>query len=226
MQNEFPDYTFGITDGPEVQEIIVGWRNGVFEQASFTQKREFNAHNPSLRPGALLSGRDGTVYYNFLYLHTDSGPDAAAFGNRFEMFDRVWKLRQALQKKVATSNGDITEAHLIVLGDLNTMGLYYPTSTLANALVKPPREIEVLGQQAAKVGMRVLSKDQPLTYNNGTLKGNLDHVIVDTGLTFTAPAPGVAEEVHVQGWPQLSGAERKDFIDNLSDHASLIARVA
>lgn len=225
MQTEFPDYTFGITDGPQSQEILVGWRNGVFDQASFTQKREFDAHNEHLRPGALFSGRNGTVYYNLLYLHTDSGPDAAAFGNRFEMFDRVWKLRQALNKKVLQSNGTITAAHLIVLGDLNTMGLYYPTNTLANALVKAPREIEVLGLQAAKVGMAVLTKDQPLTYNNGNLKGNLDHVLADTTLPILQPAPGVAEQVHVLGWPQLTGAARKEFIDNVSDHASLFARV-
>lgn len=226
MQSEFPDYTFGITDGPETQEILVGWRNATFDQASFTQKREFNAHNEQLRPGALISLRNGTVYYNLLYLHTDSGPDAAAFGNRFEMFDRVWKLRKALDKKVLDSGGTITAAHLVVLGDLNTMGLFYPTNTLANALVRAPREIEVLGIQAAKVGMQLLSKDEPLTYNNGNLKGNLDHVIADAGLVFLPPAPGVAEAVHVEGWPQLQGSERKDFIDNVSDHASLIARIA
>ena len=43
-----------------------------------------------------MSLRNGTVYYNLLYLHTDSGPDAAAFGNRFEMFDRVWARARAL----------------------------------------------------------------------------------------------------------------------------------
>src|SRR5688500_17267931 len=110
MQFEFPDYTFGITDGPQSQEILIGWRNGTFEQASFTQKREFDAHNEHLRPGALLSGRMGTVYYNLLYLHTDSGPDAAAFGNRFEMCDRGWKLRIALDRKVVQSGGTIGRA--------------------------------------------------------------------------------------------------------------------
>jgi hypothetical protein len=167
----------------------------------------------------------GTVYYNLLYLHTDSGPDAAAFGNRFEMFDRVWKLRIALDRKVVQSGGTITAAHLIVLGDLNTMGLFYPTNTLANALVRAPREIEVLGLQAAKVGMRLLTKDQPLTYNNGRLKGDLDHVIADVPLSIVSPMPGAAAEVVVQGWPQLAGAARKEFIANVSDHASLFARV-
>jgi hypothetical protein len=224
MQSEFPDYTFGITDGPETQEILVGWRNGVFDQASFTQKREFDAHNEHLRPGALLSLRNGTVYYNLLYLHTDSGPDAAAFGNRFEMFDRVWKLRLALNKKVQNSGGMITAAHLIVLGDLNTMGLFYPTNTLANALVKAPREIEVLGIQAAKVGMQVLTKDEPLTYNSGgSLKGNLDHVLADIALPIVPMATGA--QVAVRGWPQLTGNARKDFIASISDHASLFGRV-
>ena len=172
----------------------------------------------------MLSLRNGTVYYNLLYLHTDSGPDAAAFGNRFEMFDRVWKLRLALNKKVQNSGGSITAAHLIVLGDLNTMGLFYPTNTLANALVKAPREIEVLGIQAAKVGMQVLTKDEPLTYNSGgSLKGNLDHVLADIALPIVPMATGA--QVAVRGWPQLTGNARKEFIASISDHASLFARV-
>lgn len=80
MQQHFPGYDFGITDGPETMEILVGWRRGYFNQAIFTQKREFNAGNPSLRPGALLSLRKGNTYFNVLFLHTDSGTDAAAFG--------------------------------------------------------------------------------------------------------------------------------------------------
>src|SRR5215217_9736933 len=55
MQVHFPDYDYFVTDGPEVQEILIGCKRGVFDQKIFTQKREFKANNPALRPGALLS---------------------------------------------------------------------------------------------------------------------------------------------------------------------------
>ena len=66
MRNAFPTYTFGITDGPESMEILVGWRTAKFDQAIFTQKREFKAYNPRLRPGALLSVRIGQDFHNLL----------------------------------------------------------------------------------------------------------------------------------------------------------------
>lgn len=37
MQEELPGYDFALTDGPEVQEILVGWRRGKFSQTVFSQ---------------------------------------------------------------------------------------------------------------------------------------------------------------------------------------------
>ena len=78
MEQEFPGYDFALTDGPQVQEILVGWRRTAFEQAVFSQKREFDVGNDRLRPGALLSVKHSGIWYNLLFLHTDSGTDAPA----------------------------------------------------------------------------------------------------------------------------------------------------
>ena len=53
MQRELPDYDFALTDGPEVQEILAGWRGGKFGQTVCSRGRECNVGNPALRPGAL-----------------------------------------------------------------------------------------------------------------------------------------------------------------------------
>jgi len=56
----------------------------------FTQKREFIAYNPSLRPGALLSVKKESKNYNVLFLHSDSGTNAADFGNMQEMISHIY----------------------------------------------------------------------------------------------------------------------------------------
>lgn len=228
IQVEFPNYSFGITDGPQAMEIIVGWRNGVFDQAIFTQKREFKNYSPFLRPGALLTVRQGAVMYNLLYLHTDSGTDASAFGNRFEMFDNVWKLRKAIERKEPNLPPPATTAHAIVMGDLNTMGLFYPTPAKKNALVDTARELTVIQAQAAKVGMTLLPKDFGDTFFNGNLRSNLDHIVADSDIAFVPQldAAGNPTTVRVRGWNELSGPAQLDFINFVSDHCSLYAEVA
>jgi len=222
MQNEFPDYTFGITDGPESMEILVGCRTAKFAQSVFTQKREFKAYNPALRPGAMLSVRLDAEWHNLLFLHTDSGTDAAAFGNRFEMFDHVWRMKKALDNMAQAQK-------LIVLGDLNTMGLFYPTSANSNSRVAAPDEIGTIGKQAGRRNMALLPKTEGLTFNNGTLQANLDHVLASDTIQFApqgADPQGNAALVAVRGWNQLAGAAREAFIGEISDHSSLFASVA
>ncbi|MCU0695069.1 MAG: hypothetical protein MUC96_00920 [Myxococcaceae bacterium] len=99
MEQSFPDHDFFLTDGPQLQEILIGCRRVVFDQKLFVQKREYQEGNDALRPGALLSARQGTVWTNLLFLHTDSGADAGALGNRFDNFRKVWNLRRALGRK-------------------------------------------------------------------------------------------------------------------------------
>lgn len=222
MQGEFSDYTFGITDGPQSMEILVGWRTSKFAQAIFTQKRDFKVFNPKLRPGALLSVKEGGTNFNILFLHTDSGTDAAAFGNRFEMFEKILSMKKALD---SIANG---ASNLIVLGDLNTMGLFYPTRAQSNERVPPATEIQNLDKQAGKRAMSMLPKNEALTFNNGTLTSDLDHVLASDQLAFASQgndALGGTAFVSVRGWINLASAARTQFIDQISDHCSMFVEV-
>ena len=87
------------TDGPEIQEILVGCKRGVFDQKVFTQKREFKANNPALRPGALLSLQKKDQWYNLLFLHTDSGTDASAFETVLKCSRKFKKCQRQLRKE-------------------------------------------------------------------------------------------------------------------------------
>lgn len=223
MQNEFPNYTFAITDGPQNKEILVGWRNGKFSQVAFTQKREFKAYNPALRPGALLSVRLDQTWYSILFLHNDSGTEAPDFGNRAEMVEKIWSLKGALDRTAGAGQG-----RLIVLGDLNTMGLLFPGRKKVDERVTEEQEIQALAAFAAKEGMQLLAKEFDETWRNDGMTSNLDHVIATTNLQFvkkgTRPG-GRPFFVTVQGWNQLSGQARKSFVQNISDHSALCVDV-
>ena len=77
-----PEYDFGLTDSKRRLELLTGWKRGVFDQVLFTQRREFDASNPNLWPGGLLSVREvgASAFHNFLFLHTDSGRKKTDFG--------------------------------------------------------------------------------------------------------------------------------------------------
>ena len=158
MQNHFPGYDFAMTDGPQGMKILVGWRRGHFTQVAFTQKREFRAYNPYLRPGALWSGNDGGDFYHLLYLHTDSGTEAKDFGNRYEMFEHIWKLKKALDDAVAGN----ASANLIIMGDLNTMGMRWPYRYAHQERVGGAEEVQALDGWANRVDMSLLDEDSRL----------------------------------------------------------------
>lgn len=213
MQNRFPDYDFDITDGPQSMEIIVAHRRGKFDQAAFTQKREFKAFNPRLRPGALLTVRLGATFHNMLFLHTDSGTAAPDFGNRQEMFEKIESLKRSIDRLANDGEG-----RLLVMGDLNTMGLWFPTRRRSDLRVSAEDEITALGKESSKVGMSLIPKDADKTFNNGRFISDLDHVLASDNLS-------IAEPVAVRGWNQLNGAAQKKFIKEVSDHSSLLITV-
>lgn len=223
MLDHFPTYDFHLTDGPQQQEILVGVRRGVFDQKIFVQKREFKAGNEFLRPGALISLKEPSgVWTNLLYLHTDSGTDASAFGNRFEMFGKIAKMKAQLDRKEVERTGDpAAAARLIVLGDLNTMGLAYPTDVVANRRIKAEQEIGELGRFA---GLQRASKSHPHTWKGGAGKSDLDHVLFSAGLALVPL--GAAFEVRVTGWVDLAGAAQREFLATMSDHSLLIGETA
>ena len=222
MEQEFPGYDFALTDGPQVQEILVGWRRDAFDQAVFSQKREFDVGNDRLRPGALLSVRQCGVWYNLLFLHTDSGTDAPAFGNRAEMFGKTWSLKAALDRHL----GGDGMSRLVVMGDLNTMGLMFPRPAKKFLRVDAPTEVAALAEAAEGAGMVLLSKDRPTTWKGSAGEANLDHAVATATLSLrrfgTEPD---APQVLVHGWPELNGPAQATFLNEVSDHASLYLEV-
>ena len=219
MLNEFPGYDFYLTDGPQVQEILVGVRRGVFEQKIFTQKREFKAGSESLRPGALMAVREKNAphWTQLLFLHTDSGTTAADFGNRFDMFAKIAKMRAALAKQADQSD------RLIALGDLNTMGLNYPRRSKIRI-----NGAEEIAELASFTGLDLATKDAPATWrdsNNRIKDSDLDHVLHSPGLKLAqlgARSDGQPTAIHTAGWPKLGGARQAQFVSTVSDHAILV----
>ena len=228
IENEFSGFDFGFTEGKDEhnrasKEILVGWkRAGPFDQVTFSQKRQFNLYNPYLRPGALLSFRKGTHWYNILFLHTDSGTEARDFGNRYEMFDKVWNLRKALDKK-----GGSRRERLVVVGDLNTMGLQYPTRRKSDLIVDGGREIEVLRDFAEKNAMSVIVKSHDSTWRKlgRNWESDLDHVMASDVISFqslgTRTDDGREFKVQVDGWVDKNPSDREAFIRDLSDHCAV-----
>ena len=226
MQDEFPNYDFGVTDGPRNnKEILVGWRRGEFDQTAFTQKRQFDLYNPYLRPGALLSVCRNGTWLNVLFLHTDSGTEARDFGNRYEMVDKIWSLRKAIDKKTPDK-----PENLIVMGDLNTMGLHFPYRRKAHYLVDGSMEIDALEQYANKNGMKVLQKSHDKTWASSSrnMISDLDHAVASDHLNFddiAHTAAGDPVAVSVIGWVDKPPAQRAKFLDEISDHCALCLSV-
>ncbi|MDH5558999.1 MAG: endonuclease/exonuclease/phosphatase family protein, partial [Alphaproteobacteria bacterium] len=194
MLHRFPEYDFAVTDSRQGVETIVGFRNGMFEQVIWTQRRSFAATD-FLRPGALISLNDGTDFYSLLFLHTDSGVAKPDYDNRQAMFRKIWSLQTSLTGATPSNN-----PNLIVLGDLNTMGW--------RGKVTGRQEIDALTHDASQNGMRVLDKDRPETWHAwgkgprgnrrklrvdelaGAKRSNLDHVIASDGLEFANAGHG------------------------------------
>ncbi|MEM9075461.1 MAG: endonuclease/exonuclease/phosphatase family protein [Bacteroidota bacterium] len=222
LDNHFQDYNFHLTEGAQNKEILVAIKKNRFTNTVFTQKREFKVFNPFLRPGAFITLKDDGKLYNILFLHTDSGTEAPDFGNRQEMFEKIWKLKKALDKKTSNPN-----ARLIVLGDVNTMGLSFPTRRKSDLRVSSKEEIEILDKVARKSNMKLLQKDEDLTFNNLRLTSDLDHVVASQNLVLKDFATDAQNPIHVmvRGWNQLSGNDRENFIENVSDHSSLTIHV-
>lgn len=218
MEKSFPNHDFFLTDGPQLQEILVGCRRGVFEQKLFVQKREYQEGNDKLRPGAMLSVRQGSVWTNILFLHTDSGVDAGAFGNRFDNFRKVWSLARALGR-VADAN----DPRMLVLGDFNTMGLSFPGTKKADQRVAAAVEINGLKDLAAKEGLVLLEKSHQSTYWSATYgESNLDHVFASENL-----AKQITGKVEVRGWVQeTSVAAKKKWTTDISDHSALVFSIS
>ena len=210
-------YQFHITEGPQVQEILVGVKNGF--TAFFTQRVGFRSGVSLLRPGALLTLHIDGADYSILFLHTKSGNDPRDFGLRDDMFSRSFKLKRVLDDAA----GGEGQANFMFLGDLNSMGMYYPY----NSSIGYTTELRRIDGKASRNNMRRLSKDKPHTFWNGsaspTQPSDLDHVVASNQLQFKQWS---GRDINIRGWPELSTTAEKDaWIGRYSDHALLFLEV-
>ncbi len=209
-----PNYQFHITEGPQMQEILVGVKHGV--SAYVTQKLTFQSGQSTLRPGVLVSVLVDGAFYPMVFLHLKSAPDPKGFGLRDDMMRRALDFRKTLNKV----EGAAGSANYLFIGDLNTMGLDYIGKQHD---ISGPQEIGELERRTQFRQMRVLSKSAPHTWSNGsqssTPPSDLDHVVAADHLTFKKFG---GAEVDVRGWPELgTDAERDDWIEKFSDHGLL-----
>lgn len=215
---KMPGYSFHITEGPQVQEILVGARSSL--TAFFTQKIEFKAGNSLLRPGALLTVTISGKHYPILFLHTKSGDDPKGLGLRDDMLVRACDFRKVLDK--ADPSG---RASYMFLGDLNTMGMDY--KYVPDRDISPANELTKLEGRAKLRKMRRLSKNHPNTWSNGTASktpdSDLDQVVAADHLRFKKFN---GADVAVRGWIEAAtGAAKNSWIRNYSDHSLLYLEV-
>ncbi len=217
VTRRMPGYSFHITEGPQVQEILIGVAPDL--TGFVTQRTEFKAGVSLLRPGALLTVTVGEDNYALLFLHTASGNDPRGLGLRDDMLIRAVNFRRVLDKAPG-ANG---RANYIFLGDLNTMGMQYPFARDRD--IDTATELKKLAEEAKRANMRLLVKDEPGSWWNGGAgigPSNLDQVVAVDHLRFKEFA---GADVTVLGWPKLSGEERKKWIDEYSDHGLLYFEV-
>ena len=213
-----PDYQFHITEGPQMQEILVGIKK---EHTAFiTQKTAFKSGQTSLRPGVLATLSIEGTYYILLFLHLKSATDAKGYGLRDDMMQRSLKFRRTLDK----ITNDPSKTNFIFLGDLNTMGLDLAYTRLD---ISAEDEILELDRRAKFKDMRRLTKTHQLSWWNGSDNyapgGNLDHAVASNHLVFKQFN---GADIDVRGWVKESDvAKQREWIDNFSDHNLLYFEV-
>jgi len=218
LVGKLPGYSFHITEGPQVQEILVGVKSNI--TAFFTQRLEFKSGNTFLRPGALLSIHVGGRDYAILFLHTKSADEPIGFGIRDNMLSKATKFRSKLEKAQGLSKWS---SRYLFLGDLNVMGMEYPY----DRDIRPDTELKRLDGRAKRAKMRRLSKNAPHTFWNGTGSSlppsDLDHIVASSNVSFKLFN---GHSVSVRGWTDGPTAGKKDsWIAKYSDHCLLYTEV-
>jgi hypothetical protein len=157
LVSKMPGYTFHITEGPQVQEIMLGVKSTF--TAFFTQKTEFRSGLWALRPGALLTLTISNEPYPILFLHTKSGVEPLGLGLRDDMLNRALDFKKVLEK---AAQGPV---NYLFLGDLNTMGMEY--KYLRERDIEADQEVLKISRFSAGRGMRLLTKDEPASWWGG-----------------------------------------------------------
>jgi hypothetical protein len=213
---KMPGYTFHITEGPQVQEILLGVRSNL--TAFFTQRTEFKSGLWALRPGALLTLTIDGEDYPLLFLHTKSGVEPLGLGLRDDMLNRALDFKKVLE----AAAGSVP--NYMFLGDLNTMGMEY--KYLRERDITAELEVLKAANFAEGRGMRLLAKDEPATWWNGGTSlapSNLDQVVAVEPMSFK---DFDGAEVTVLGWPkEPTPAAQVAWIADYSDHGCLYMEV-
>jgi len=215
---KMPDFHFFITEGQQTQEILVGVRQGF--PAYITQKVQFKSGQSTLRPGVLLTVKANYEYYPILFLHLKSLPDPKGFGLRNDMIRRAYNFQKVLAKAAGQQR-----VNFMFMGDLNTMGMdYYPRRRFD---IPAQDEIAEIQRFSRYRDMRLLSKNAPATFSNGSQSyyppADLDHVVAARHLQFRSFN---GKDVDVRGWAKENSVSEQDaWIEKYSDHSLLYLEV-
>ena len=228
MTSVMPDYAFHMTQGKQSQEILIGVKKtpdftSFATNTEFDQQDDLKRNNPYLRPGALLTltfNRNTHVPILFAHLKSASSPEG--FGLRDAMLDKVFSLRNALNKAARKNGHDA--ANFIFLGDLNTMGMEYGIEQYD---IPGVAEIEHMKANFRRREMVALEKSHDTTFSNRSGSqypdSDLDHVFAAKHMLDQFERAADGSIVHVGGWAKLNTQqERDDWILKNSDHAPLI----
>lgn len=216
LREAMPDYSFHLTEGPQMQEILIGVRSGL--SVFVTQKLEFKTGQTTLRPGVLVTPRVNGKHYPVLFLHLKSFADPKGFGLRDDMIRRAYRFRGPLDTE---ADG---KANYLFVGDLNTMGLDYPYTAHD---ISAMEEIKELKRRSGYRDMLVLEKTAEYTWWNGVgsdlPKGDFDHVVAAEHLQFKLFS---GKPIDVRGWAMEIGEAAQDaWIKSHSDHSLLYFEV-
>jgi len=216
LVTKMPGFTFHITEGPQVQEILVGVRSDL--TAFFTQRTEFKSGLWALRPGALLTLTIEDEVYPILFLHTKSGVEPLGLGLRDDMLIRALDFKDVLE----AASGSVP--NYMFLGDLNTMGMQY--TYLRERDITAELEVLKAANFARGRGMKLLAKDVPTTWWNGgtgLAPSNLDQVVAVEHMAFEDFG---GAEVTVLGWPkEPTPSAQRAWIADYSDHGCLYLEI-
>jgi len=219
---KMPNYSFMTTEGPQMQEIVVGVHKKI--TSFYTQKTEYKSGVASLRPGSLLTLTIKGIHYPILFLHAKSASDPRSFGLRVDMIERSIKFSKILNR-IATDE----KANYIILGDFNTMGMVIKSS---NKDISSAEEIQRLKERASRYfNLQLLDKTFPYTWSNGSgashPDSNLDHVLAAKHLKFKEfTRNGIKGQIDVRGWVNEPDVPKKDkWIQDYSDHSLLYFEV-
>jgi len=217
MANQFPGYSFHITEGKTAQEILLGVRRSI--DAFITQKLEYTSGTTHVSPGLLATIMHEGSVYPMLFMNINSSPTTQGMGLRYEMMQRAFKYRSKLDK-LAWEQGD-AKVNYIFLGDMEIMGMNHPFDKGIDAKTELRKWDE---EECRKYNMRRLRKSHDLTYRScdGKQEGDYDHVYVAEHLKFTKFGDS---EVDVRGWNLEPENIQKEWREKYSPHSLLYFEV-